>query len=80
MLVGHLRLEFALLAQRERVGQVFLDRDRRAFPVVREVDDGEAAQRKLPFDPVLVQLETGGKWAVRLRRHLEEGWDPAFRD
>ena len=68
MLVGDDGHDLAVVAQRQRVGQVFLDCHRRAILVVGQIDDGEASQRQLPLDAVEVQLETGGKGLVGLRR------------
>jgi len=70
MLVGDLWLGLAFLAQRERVGQVFLDRHRGVVGVEGEIDDRETAQRQLPLDAVLIELKALWQRAVGLRRHL----------
>ena len=70
VLVGDLGFGLSVLAQRERVGQVFLDRHRGVVGVEREVHDREATQRQLPLDAVLVELKALWQRAVGLRRHL----------
>jgi hypothetical protein len=58
---GDVGRDLALGAQGQGVGQVFLDGDRRAVLIVGQIDDGEAAQRELPLDPVVVEQKTGGR-------------------
>ena len=53
-------------AQCQRIGQVFLDRHRLVVLVVGQIDDREAAERKLPRDAVAVELEAGGQGLVGL--------------
>ena len=68
--VGDLRVRGAVHAQRERGGQIFLDRDRRVLLVVREVDEGEAAGGEHADDAVFLKLRAVRERLVGLRWHL----------
>lgn len=63
------RFDAALAAQGKAVWQVFLDRHFHSRGIGGEIDNRKTAERKLPVDAVVIELETGRKGVVGLLRH-----------
>ncbi len=61
--------DLPLAAQDHRIGHVFLDRDRRAGGIVRQIDDRKAAHRKLSLEAVAFKFIACWKRLVVLRKH-----------
>jgi hypothetical protein len=63
------RVDFPFTAQGQGVGQVFLDRHRRSFGVVRQIDDRKTAGRKLSLDAVAFKFAAGRQGLIVLGDH-----------
>jgi hypothetical protein len=66
------RLGLAFATQGQGIGQVFLDRHRRARGIVWQVDDRKTAGRQLPLDAVALQFAAGWQSLIVLGHHDRE--------
>ena len=64
---GH---QLARLAQRQRAGQIFLDRDRIAIVVIRQIYNTEPAGRNLLYNAISTNIQPIRQGCIVLRGHI----------